>query len=554
MGRGRDHGSRRHHVAGAGAPPRAGRPAHRGGAPADPRGGVRRLRPGRRRPGPGAHPVRARRGRPRRRHLGALADHRRDARRPVPGAGGRRGRGRGLATGRWRTSSAPGARTTSGRAWSSGDALFGSGDLERCPRRSRPEWWRSPTPTGGVDPTTLCSALEIVGRCDRASDAAAARASFTRAAQVSGRERPAHPPGAGAAQPRHSRADDLAVRPVAGRGAPYRRGDRHAGHGSGSRPDAGRRPSSCVRRPGLPEPLTRNAAAQLVVSPRHGGAVRHSRAAPGPVPGMGRCRPRTSLPALRAPTPLPGLPTVAVTSPPCWRDPGLPRPRPGVRRPTSSTRRCPSSRAHSAGGTAADVGTLGPAADRRRPRRRRGPSVVRGSQAGLRGANEAAVLLAEAVGGGPCRSARATPSPCKRRAERELRDAPWWSRVLSRAGAPGCPDGRVGRPCQRLARRPPRLRDRRGPAAGADLPRPAAFAGVTVPPRRGDNAVPASPGRPRLHQPGDGRAAARRRRSHHPTPPPGCTCPPRTVEHHVARLLVERGATDRAPPWLDVRP
>ena len=134
-----------------------------------------------------------------------------------------------------------------------------------------------------------------------------------------------------------------------------------------------------------------------------------------------------SLPTLW-PTPLRVLPTVAVTWRCCARSrPSSPMTR--SRRPTSSTRRCPSSR-RTRRGTAADVGTLGPAADRRGPDGAGARAVVRGSQAGLRGANEAAVLLAEAVEAG--RAGRPKDAAdLKRRAERELRDAPWWSRVLS---------------------------------------------------------------------------------------------------------------------------
>ena len=65
------------------------------------------------------------------------------------------------------------------------DALFGAGDLAGAAALAAAVVAKADDPAGpDVDPVALCTALEVAGRCARASDSAAARTWFARAARV----------------------------------------------------------------------------------------------------------------------------------------------------------------------------------------------------------------------------------------------------------------------------------------------------------------------------------------------------------------------------------
>ena len=431
----------------------------------------------------------------------------------------------------------------------SGDALFGSGDLDRA-RVVASEVVAESDATGGVDPPTLCSALEIVGRCDRASDAAAARASFARAAQVAAehglltrRVRALHSLGslelmrsqsAPSLDEARRTAEEIGMLATVA-AVDLMRGDVELlvrGPAAGAvHAEAAARLSS---RLGMEE-LSATAALLRDLCLAWGGADPESLptlwadASSGPPDRRGHVAVLRAIPAFLAHDPEQATDlldeAVSVFA------------------------------AHSAGAPLPTWGLwalLRTAVDRDGAGAR---AVVRGSQAGLRGANEAAVLLAEAVEAG--RAGRPKDAAdLKRRAERELRDAPWWSRVLSVPVHQAALTDGWGDPVNGLRadlRAFETGEDRELARICRDLLR---SAGVTVRRGRGDNAVPPHLGARGvtsremdvllLVAAGASNADAANR----------LHLSPRTVEHHVARLLVKLGASNRTElsPWLDAEP
>ena len=289
------------------------------------------------------------------------------------------------------------------------------------------------------------------------------------------------------------------------------------------------------------------------VAPRHGGAVRHRCAAPGPVPGMGRRRPRPPSVVARRRRRRASRPSRSRRR--HGRDPGV-----LAHDQEAATRHLDEAvsifGAHSAGAPLRRGGC--------------GPCCGPPSTATALGPDRSCVARR------PASVAPTRPQSCSRkRSRRAVRDGPATpspcsagpsGSSMTHPGGPGCcgvpvhqaalTDG-WGPPGRRPARRPPRVRERRRTGSWREsvatcCARPgSSSAGVAV--------------------------TARCRRTWAPVASPAgrwtCCCSvaagatntdaatrlhlsARTVEHHVGRLLVKLGAANRTElrAWVDVRP
>jgi DNA-binding CsgD family transcriptional regulator len=429
-----------------------------------------------------------------------------------------------------------------------GDALFGSGDLEGA-RAVASGVVAESDAQGGLDPPTLCSALEIVGRCDRASDPAAARASFTRAAQVAAenglltrRVRALHSLGtlelmtsqsAPSLDEARRTAEEIGMLATVA-AVDLMLGDvRLLVDGPASGAAHADRAAQLASRLGMVE-LSATADLLRDMCRAWGGAdpdhlpSSHADDAAGPPDRRGHVAAMGAIPAFLA------------------------------HDQEAAARHLDEAvsifGAHSAGAPLTTWGLwalLRTAVDRDGAGARQ---FVRGSQAGLRGANEAAVLFAEAVEAG--RAGRPDDAvTLQRRAERELHDAPWWSRVLRVPVHQAALTDGWGHPVDGLRAD---LRafesggDRQLARICRDLLR---SAGVVVRRGRGDSEVPPHLG---------ARGVTSREMDVLLLVAAGATntdaatrlhLSARTVEHHVGRLLVKLGAANRTElrPWIDAR-